>query len=161
MRKVSLISFLLIFSTIYLSKAQWPAITYVSSFYKTTAGAIGPHGIVATTTYDLKLASHKTIILESAVINGLAVASDGIIIPTNKEGTISFRIIIYIHQKDSVWYNGELEFEGIRVPANVKKASDRYKNEQIPDVMLYLRSNKTNFVVVKNEFDQEEQQYNK
>jgi hypothetical protein len=161
MCNVNLISFLLIFNTIYLCNAQSPAITYASSFYKTTAGAIGPHGVVATTSFELKLASHKTIILESVVIAGLAIDGDGIIIPTNKEGTISFRIIIYTHQKDSVWYNGELEFEGIRVSSNAQGVSNTYQNKKDPAVILYLRSNKTNYVVVKNEFDQEESQYNK
>ena len=161
MCKVTLISFLLVFNTIYLNNAQSPAITYASSFYKTTAGAIGPHGIVATTTYELKLASQKTIILESAVIAGLAIDGDGIIIPTNKEGTISFRIIIYIHRKDSIWYNGELEFEGIWVSANVQQASNTYQNKKNPAVILFLKSDKTNYAVVKNRFDLEERQYNK
>ena len=144
-----------------LCEAQSPAITYASSFYKTTASAIGPYGIIATSTYVLKLASPKTVILDKAVVGELVIDGDGIIIPTNKAATISFRIIITTHQKDSIWYNGELEFEGIRVPVNVWNAAKIYQNKELPAVVLYLRSSKNNDILVKNEFDQKESQYNK
>ena len=144
-----------------LCLGQAPAITYASSFYKTTAGAIGPHGIVATTTYDITIASKQTIILNRAIIAGLTVHGDGIIIPTNKEGNISFRIVVTTHQKDSVWYNGELEFEGIRVSALVAKAPAVNHGDDNPVMVLYLRSKKTDYVISKEQFDQEEAQCNK
>jgi hypothetical protein len=152
---------LLIFTCTFGCQGQSPAITYASSFYKTAAGAIGPTGIVATTTYDLKIDSHKTIILDSAIISGLTVIGDGIILPTNKEGTIEFRIFVAKHQKDTVWYNGELEFQGITVSANVRPLSKVIEDKDYPDVVLYLRTSEVNHVIVKQTFDQMHNQYNK
>ena len=142
------------------SRAQSPSITYASSYYRTTAGAIGPNGIVATTTFDLKINSPYTIILDSAIISGLKVIGDGIIIPTNKQGTIEFRILITTHQKNAVWYNGELEFEGITVSANVH-GSRIDKDKDYPAIVLYIRSNKSAQRIIKQQFDQEQSQYNK
>jgi len=161
MRKVLVIILLLIYVSSSASKAQLPSITNVSSFYQTTAGAIGPNGIIATTTLDLKINSYKTIILDSAVISGLRVIGDGIIIPTNQEGTIELQIRISHHQKDTVWYNGELEFQAISVPANVYKVAKFYQNNDYPAIVLFLRSGGSKYTVVKNKFDQEHSQYNK
>ena len=151
---------LFIFVSVTSSRAQPPFITYASSFYRTTAGAIGPNGIVATTTLDLKINSLYTIILDSAIISGLTVIGDGIIIPTNKQGTIEFRILITTHQKNAVWYNGELEFEGITVSANVRR-SRLDKDKDYPAIVLYIRSNKSAKRIIKQRFDQEQSQYNK
>ena len=161
MNKVILFTVVQIFSTASLCLGQPPSITFASSFYKTTAGAIGPHGIVATTTYELTIASQKTIILDRAVIAGITVQGEGIIIPTNKEATISFRILITTLQKDSVWYNGELEFEGVRVALPVARAPVFNQLDDLPVVLLYLRSSKTDYVIAKEQFDMEQTQYNK
>ena len=161
MDKAAALILLLIFTHAFGCKAQSPDLIYASSSYKTSAGAIGPTGIVATTIYDLKIDSHKTIILDSAVISGLTVIGDGIIIPTNKEGTIEFRILVAKHQKQTVWYNGELEFQGISVSANVHPRFEFDKNKDYPAVVLYLRTSETNHVIVKQDFDQRNNQYNK
>ncbi|MGI9543978.1 MAG: hypothetical protein ACR2MX_12040 [Cyclobacteriaceae bacterium] len=161
MHKVLVIILLLIFGSSLVGEAQSPSITYVSSFYKTTAGAIGPSGIIATTTYDLKINSHKTIILDDAVISGLRIMGDGILIPTSKEGTIEFQIRVFHHQKDTVWYNGELKFQGISVPTKTYEASESYQNKEYPAVVLFLRSGGSKHTVVKERFDQEHSQYNK
>ena len=141
--------------------AQSPVISYASSFYKTTAGAIGTHGIVSTTTYSLVLASTKTIILNQALIDGFVVDGAGIIIPTNKDGTIAFRIIVYTHQKDSTWYEGEIEFEGIKVPAKVQQAPKAFQNSEISAVTLYLKSNRSNYEVTKQKLDEVTRHFNK
>ena len=160
MYKSIVIILMLIFVLSVGSRAQDPAITYLSSSYRTTAGAIGPNGVVATTTYDVKINSPYTIILDSAIISGLTVIGDGIIIPTNKQGTIEFRILITKHQKNAVWYNGELEFEGIRVSANIHRSRiDRDKD--YPAIVLYIRSNKSAQRIIKQQFDQEQSQFNK
>ncbi len=161
MHKTLIVILLLVFASCNDCKAQPPTITFASSYYKTTAGAIGPTGIISTTTYDLKLNSPKTVMLDHAVISGLSVMGDGILIPTNKEGTIDFRIRITTHQKDTVWYNGEIEFQGMVVPANVVKVP---RTDQIKDssaVVLYLRSGGSNYIVIREKFDQERSQYNK
>ena len=161
MKQAIFVILLLILKSASVCLGQAPAITYASTFYKSAAGAIGPHVIVATTTYDITIASNKTIILNRAIIAGLTVRGDGIIIPTNKEGNISFRIVVTTHQKDSVWYNGELEFEGIRASAPVAKAPAVNQEDDNLVMVLYLRSNKTDYVIGKEQFDQEEAQYNK
>lgn len=162
MYKSGVIILLLIFVLSVESRAQDPSINYVSSSYRTTAGAIGTNGIVATTTYDLKINSHYTIILDSAIISGLKVIGDGIIIPTNKEGIIEFRILIATHhQKDTVWYNGELKFEDTKVSAKATRATALNQKNESPAMVLYLRSDKTKYAIVKKLFDQEQAQYNK
>ncbi|MDH3708769.1 MAG: hypothetical protein OER04_02715 [Cyclobacteriaceae bacterium] len=161
MHKPLIVILLLISTSFNDCKAQSPTITFASSYYKTTAGAIGPTGIISTTTYDLKLNSPKTIMLDHAVISGLRLLGDGIIIPTNKEGTIEFRVRITTHQKDTVWYNGEIEFQGIVVPANVLKILRTDQIKDAPAMVLYLRSAGLNHIVIKEKFDQEQSQYNK
>ena len=161
MDKVAAIILLLIFTHGFGCEAQQPDLTYASSSYRTSAGTIGPSGIVATTTYYLTIDSHKTIILDSAVISGLIIIGDGIIIPTNNEGTIEFRILVAKHQKQNVWYNGELVFKGISVSANVHPRLATDKNKDYPAVILYLRTSETNHVIIKQDFDQIHHQYNK
>ncbi len=152
---------MLIFTSFSNCKAQSPTITFASSYYKTTAGAIGPTGIIATTTYNVKLNSPKTVILDHAVISGLSLLGDGIIIPTNKEETIEFQVRITTHQKDTVWYNGQIEFQGMVVPANVAKVPGTDQIKDAPALVLYLRSTGLNHILIKEKFDQESSQYNK
>jgi hypothetical protein len=144
-----------------MAKGQSPSISFASSFYKTASGAIGPYGIVATSNFDLELYSTRTIILDSAIIRGFKVWGDGIIIPTNKEGHIEFSIRVITHQKDSVWYNGEMEHKGITVAARVAKSSSHPNLQVHPAVVLYLRTSNSSYVIVKETFDREQSQYNK
>ena len=103
--------------------SQKPKISYASSCYKTTAGAIGPSGVVNTTTFELKIENSKTIILDSLVLGGFSLQSDGVLIPADKEGLIEIRLVVFTHQKDSVWHNGRLTVNDISVDYSVNKVS--------------------------------------
>ena len=140
--------------------AQSPSIAYATSSYKTSAGAIGPSGIISTSVYGIKLKSSKTILLDSAVINGLKIVGDGIIIPTNKSGTIAFTISISTHQQETVWFSGALGFQDMSVGVNVYKASTDYDKIN-PAIVLYLRNSNARYKIIKEKFDQTHSQYNK
>ena len=161
MCKTLLTTFSLIFLLNDSSIAQTPVIKQVNSFYKTTSGAIGPSGIISTTTYDITLESPKTLILDSALIAGVKVYGDGIIIPTNRSLSTNFLIRIYTHQKGAIWYNGEIILQGVTVSAKVEQRSNYDSVGLTPKIIMYLKTSDNSYRITKQDFDKEQSQYNK
>ncbi len=134
-------------------------IGYASSRYKTSSGAIGPSGVIATHKFELHIESSKSIILGKMRLDSYEVEGRGLIVPPNLEGSLKFEVIVYIHQKQKVWYNAVLIFEGIKAPVDVTKLNTIVPSD--PKVLLQLKTSDEEVMLKKKEFDAVSASYNK
>ncbi len=136
-----------------------PEIEFVNARYKTTSGAIGPHGVVATHSFDIHLKAENTLILEGIIISGYYIYGRNMLLPPILDGLLKLKLVVTIHQKDTVWYNAQLTHNEITVPLDVIK-KDKYLDSDLA-VMLKIKSKGEEHWVLKNEFDSNSNSYNK
>ena len=135
-------------------------IEYASSQYKTTAGAIGPGGIIATQSFDIHVKSPHTLILDGIIISGYQIFGRNMIIPpVPEDGLMKLKLVVTVHQKQSVWYNAELTFNGITVPLDVIRKESILESD--PAVIMEVRSKRDLNRIIKFEFDSSSSVYNK
>jgi len=149
----------IILVSVYQLYGQGPGIEYASSHYKTTAGAIGPQGIISTHTYDLHIHSENTLILDGIIVEGFQIFGRNMIIAPKGDELMKLKLVVTTHQKQRVWYNAELSFNGITVPLEVIKKEREFDSD--PAVILEVRSKRGLNRIIKYSFDSTSSVYNK
>tara|TARA_Y100001972_G_scaffold124727_1_gene174519 strand:- start:69 stop:542 length:474 start_codon:yes stop_codon:yes gene_type:complete len=142
-----------------LAFAQTESIEFASSRYKTSSGAIGPLGVVATHSFDLHVKAENTLILEGIIISGYYINGRDILLPPVLDGLLKLKLVITIHQKSTVWYNAQLTLNDITVPLDVVRKEQHQDSD--PAVILKVKSKGTQRWIVKDEFDSHSSSFNK
>lgn len=147
------------FVTCELAFAQTESIEFAGSRYKTASGAIGPHGVVATHSFDLHVKASNTLILDGIIISGYYINGRDILLPPVKDDLLKLKLVVTIHQKTSVWYNAQLTLNNITVPLDVVR-KEQYQ-ESDPAVILKVKSQGKQRWIVKDDFDSHSSSFNK
>ncbi len=142
-----------------LTFGQSESLEFASSRYKTSSGAIGPHGVVATHSFDLHLKAENTLILEGIIISGYYIHGRDMLIPPSLDDLLKLKLLITMHQKDTIWYNAQLTLNDITVPLDVVR-KEQYQ-ETDPAVMLKVKSKGEQRWIVKDDFDSHSCSFNK
>ncbi|MEQ8555311.1 MAG: hypothetical protein RIC06_12150 [Cyclobacteriaceae bacterium] len=142
-----------------LALAQSESIEFASSRYKTSSGAIGPHGVVATHSFDLHVKTKNTLILEGIVISGYYINGMNMLLPPVLDDLLKLKLVITIHQKSSVWYNAQLSHGDITVPLDVVR-KEQYLDSD-PAIILKVTSKGQEHWIIKDDFDSSSSSYNK
>ncbi len=157
MRRIGLA--LIVFISCELAFAQSESIEFASSRYKTSSGAIGPHGVVATYSFDLHVKTKNTLILEGIVISGYHINGRDMLLPPVLDDLLKLKLVITIHQKSSVWYNAQLSLDDVTVPLEVVR-KEQYMDSD-PAIILKVTSKGQEHWIIKDEFDSSSSSYNK
>ena len=157
MRRLGLV--IAFFVTFELVFAQTESIEFARSRYKTSSGAIGPHGVVATHSFVLHVKAENTLILEGIIISGYYIHGRDMLIPPLLDDLLKLKLLITIHQKDTIWYNAQLTLNDITVPLDVVR-KEQYQ-ETDPAVILKVKSKGEQRWIVKDDFNSHSSSYNK
>ncbi len=157
MHRIGLIA--IIFFSCGTSFAQSESIEFASSRYRTSSGAIGPHGVVATHSFDLHIKTENSLILQGIIISGYHIFGHDMLLPPVLDDLLKLKLVVTIHQKDTVWYNAQLTLNDITVPLDVvRKETHREKD---PAILLKVRSKGKQRLYVKEGFDSSSSSFNK
>ena len=142
-----------------LAIGQSESIEFAGSRYNTSSGAIGPHGVVATHSFDLHIKATNTLILDGIIISGYYINGRDILLPPVEDDLLKLKLVVTIHQKTSVWYNAQLTLNNIAVPLDVVR-KEQYQ-ETDPAVILKVKSQGEQRWIVKDDFDSHSSSFNK
>ena len=155
--KTLILGFYLIFATT-LYGQKGPDILFAGSYYKTTAGAIGPNGVTATRTYHLRLSGTEGFVSDSLVLHGMK-----IILPENDMTASEFRVMVSIHQKSEVWHTARIYSgaSGYENPRECEVITLEPLGQPGPALILYGHDQSGRSRLIREEFDKEHSVFNK
>jgi len=139
--------------------AQAESIEFASSGYRTSSGAIGPQGVVATHSFDIHVQANYTLILDEIIIAGYHISGRDMLLPPVLEDLLKLKLVVTIHQKYRVWYNARLTWNDISVPLDVVRKEQYLKSD--PAVILKVSIQGEQHTIVKDVFDSSSGSYNK
>lgn len=146
-----------------LSAQASPEIAFVSSFYQTASGAIGPQQIIATQTYRIKLDGVDEIIIDRII----AGRRESVCEPVTLSGhnhIVDFSLSIAIQQKrgGGVSYIADIIIADDKVSScTVKDLEGSSQLDVDPAMVIYGHDNHSSYDLTRDNFDQSTSQYNK
>lgn len=140
--------------------AQDPAqITFVSSHYRTASGAIGPSGVLAKQTYQIRIEGIDTIIVDRIVAGRRSISCSPALMQAD-DGNLQFSVSIslrYANRSTGKIAVGDQDISQCRIRELGR--SDRDSSQRA--LVIFAHNDRTSFTLTRDSFDSERSQHNK
>lgn len=157
--KIIIATVVMVLTALSLGAHDSPQITFASSHYRTASGAIGPSGVLAEQTYQIRIEEIDTIIVDQINAGHRSIScSPALIRADDKKIQFSVSISLRYANRSS----GKITVDNRDVSqCRIREIGRSDKDSSEPDIVILAHNDRTSFALTRDSFDSESSQYNR